>query len=106
MGTLDDAPFLWNSGIWMNPGRFYMPSITFESVIRGNVIEIPEKYRTDFSSPVSVTIAFGQSAGRHTPNTKTIAAMQEAKEIEDDVSVKAYSGTDELFADLDAACSK
>jgi hypothetical protein len=83
-----------------------MPSITFESVVRGNVVEIPEKYLTEFTSPVSVTIAFEQSAGRHTPNAKTIAAMQEAKEIEDDLSVKTYSGTDELFADLDAACSK
>jgi hypothetical protein len=83
-----------------------MPSITFESVVRGNVVEIPEKYRTDFRTPVSVTIAFEQSTERHTPNTKTIAAMQEAKEIEDDVSVKAYSSADELFADLEATCTK
>ncbi|GHU55406.1 hypothetical protein FACS189442_2930 [Spirochaetia bacterium] len=83
-----------------------MPSITFESVIHGNVVEIPEKYITDFSSPVSVTIAYEQSTERHIPNAKTIAAMQEAKKIEDDLSVKAYSNVDELFADLDAACTK
>jgi hypothetical protein len=83
-----------------------MPSISFKSVVRNNMVEIPQEYRGDFISPVSVTIAYEQSVRQHMPNIKTIAAMQEAKEIEDDLSVKAYSSVDELFADLDAACTK
>jgi hypothetical protein len=81
-----------------------MPSVSFKSIVHNNVVEIPQEYRRDFSSPVSVTIAYEQGVRR--PNAKTIAAMQEAKEIENDPGVKAYSTVDELFADLDAACTK
>ena len=36
------------------------------------------------------------------PNTETIAAMLEAERIAKDPSVKGYTNTDELFADLKA----
>jgi uncharacterized protein YrrD len=56
----------------------------------------------DYMNATSYECSFGD----HTPNAKTLAALEEAVYIEDDPLVKAYSDTDELFADLDAACIK
>jgi hypothetical protein len=41
-----------------------MPSISFKSVVHNNVVEIPQEYHGDFSSPVLVTISAEKHAGR------------------------------------------
>jgi hypothetical protein len=44
-----------------------MSSITFEAVVRGNGVEIPNEYREKISSPVFVTIPDRKYPGRLTP---------------------------------------
>jgi hypothetical protein len=44
-----------------------MASVTFESAVRGNTVEIPEEYRESFTSPIFVTITDTKYAGRETP---------------------------------------
>ena len=63
----------------------------------------------DLSTPYNIFVRQALRQGRipfnislNQPNKETIAAMLEAERIAKDPSVKGYTNTDELFADLKA----